>query len=399
MQLQQPLNQLAPGLPVRSFYVISSLSEATKRDGDTYWRVKLQDKSGSVEARVWAPKTVGIESPNVPGAFFVEGSAVEFRGELQVNIDTISARSIEPETLASLIPASAWSSDDLLQNIVEHVEREVRSPTLKRLLLAILEDEPIAEQFAVRPAAQMMHHGYRSGLAEHALSMMRLGTLIGRHYESYYPNRVETDLLIAGALLHDLGKIWELSEGLATGYTIEGRLLGHIYLAAEYVGKKAEQVGEIPRSLVVELQHLILSHHGEYEYGAPRRPKNVEAQILHYIDQIDAKTNQFIGDSDPLEDTHYHRGLHRWVVPPAALPRPWAAEHQPVSISDAGPGSASTARAAQADESQADAHETESATFEKPTRGARTKRRTDGDKRSDAEQQPENNLSLFDGLE
>lgn len=396
MQPQQPLNQLEPGRPVRSFYVISSLSEATKRDGDTYWRVKLQDKTGSVEARVWAPKTVGIESPNVPGAFFVEGSAVEFRGELQVNIDTISERAIEPETLAALIPASVWSGDDLLQNIVGHVEREVRSSTLKRLLLAILDDEAIASEFAIRPAAQMMHHGYRSGLAEHALSMMRLGTLIGRHYESYYPGRVETDLIIAGALLHDLGKIWELSEGLATGYTIEGRLLGHIYLAAEYVGRKAEEIGNIPRSLVVELQHLILSHHGEYEYGAPRRPKNVEAQILHYIDQIDAKTNQFVGDSDPLEDTHYHRGLHRWVVPPAAWPRPWASEQVGGTLTDAGPGGTLPNVVSHADELSPGAPQISP---ESSPPATQAKPRPETATRSNPEPPVENNLSLFDGLE
>jgi 3'-5' exoribonuclease len=378
MQSQQPLGTLEPGQKISSFYVIRSLSEATKRDGEPYWRLQLQDKSGVVAGRAWDPANVGIKDPTVPGAYLVEGLAVEFRGELQINVDRVVDEPVDNDTLSELIPASAWEGDDLVASIRDHVDSQVKSEPLRRLLLAVIDSREFREEFSVRPAAMAMHHGYRSGLAEHTLSMMRIGTLIGRHYQGYYPGRVETDLIIAGALLHDFGKIWELSDGLASNYTLEGRLLGHIFMAAEWIAKKAEEVGGVPRELVVELQHLILSHHGKYEYGAPRVPKTVEAQILHYVDQIDAKTNQFILEEKGNDEAFYHRGLSRWVIPPTAWPRPWSENSGAEMPGEGGPGFPAH-----------DPHNGESF-LEPPPNSAPG---------GDEQESNRDNLSLFDGLD
>jgi 3'-5' exoribonuclease len=209
---------------------------------------------------------------------------------------------------------------------------------LRRLLLHVIEHPEVAPRLSTAPAAVANHHAYRSGLAEHTLSMMRLATLIGSHYADYYPGRIEPDLLVAGVLLHDLGKVWELEGDLATRYSTVGNLVGHIPMGAAFIARAAAELGDVPDALVHELQHLVLSHHGELAYGSPQTPKTLEAQLLHYIDQLDSKANLFVNAAGTTPGwSPFQRNLGRPVLQPSELRTSWAA---PASgaLGDRGPG-------------------------------------------------------------
>jgi 3'-5' exoribonuclease len=235
------------------------------------------------------------------------------------------------------MPCSVWEPGVLVNELRLHIELAVRAPVLRRLLLAVLEHPEVRDRLPVSPAAAGNHHAYRAGLVEHTLSMMRLASLIGQHYTQYYPGVIEPDLLVAGVLLHDLGKVWELEGDLVTTYSTPGNLVGHIPMGAAFIERVAREQGGIPIELVWELQHLILSHHGQYEYGSPKLPATIEAQILHFIDTMDARTNTFVGELGQEGWSFSNRIPGKVVLNPAALRRTWA-EPSMGKVSDRGPG-------------------------------------------------------------
>jgi 3'-5' exoribonuclease len=172
--------------------------------------------------------------------------------------------------------------DILWQRLTTLVE-EMKDPNLRQLLFRITADPDVAERFRMAPAARGMHHAFRSGLLEHTVSMATLGRRLAEHYS------INEDLVVAGCVLHDLGKIWELDISSSIEYTDEGRLLGHLSMEVLYVDRVINELEGFPDELRRQLLHILLAHHGEYEYGSPRRPKTPEALVVHMADNLDSK--------------------------------------------------------------------------------------------------------------
>ena len=197
---------------------------------------------------------------------------------------------------------------DSLMSIISTIE----NPHLKTLLELIFSNEEIADSFQKAPAAKGFHHAYIGGLLEHTLSVTQLLDLVADHYQ-----QANRDLIITGGILHDIGKIRELSFKGSMNYTDEGRLIGHIVMAVELVDTKIAEISDFPKQLALELRHILLSHHGTLEYGSPKRPKTIEALIVNFIDDLDAKMNafgEFINSSGEESNwTPYHRLLERFI--------------------------------------------------------------------------------------
>jgi 3'-5' exoribonuclease len=289
------LRELEPRQTFRSFFLLTQARTLANRNGGSYMALTLQDETATVPGRIWEPDRTWDASISAPAIVMVEGRADTYREELQIIVDSIALYEPSTEEYACLLKTSKWAPDVLMAQLREHVQQGVRGPVLRRLLLAVLDHPEVSARLPIAQAATHNHHAYRSGLVEHTLSMMRLGSTMAAHYERYYPGLINEDLLIAGTLLHDLGKIWELEGELATRYSTVGNLVGHIPMGAAFIASMAAEQGDVPQELVWELQHLVLSHHGEYEYGAPKLPATPEAQLLHYIDNVDARMNMFNG--------------------------------------------------------------------------------------------------------
>ena len=194
---------------------------------------------------------------------------------------------------------------------LKRVANRIKDPFLYRLVFAFLEDREFASSFMKAPASRRLHHAYIGGLLEHTLSVVRLVERLKGHYEG-----VNWDLLLAGAILHDIGKVKELSYDSSFDYSDEGRLLGHIFLGAEMLQEKIGEIKGFPPRDAMLLKHLILSHHGYYEWGSPKRPKTREAEILHHLDDLDAKVkgiSEFMGKRQEGERwTEYHKVFERF---------------------------------------------------------------------------------------
>jgi 3'-5' exoribonuclease len=196
------------------------------------------------------------------------------------------------------------------------IASQVRQPFLSRLLEAFLNDEELVKKFKLAPAAKAVHHVFLGGLLEHTLSVVQLVLLIGPRYKG-----IDQELLLTGAILHDLGKVSELSFERTFDYTDPGRLLGHITLTVEMIDEKLKAIPEFPENLALLLKHIILSHHGEYEFGSPKRPKTLEALLLHHLDDMDAKMNGFMAWIEKEKDapsrwTTYHKLFDRFIYKP-----------------------------------------------------------------------------------
>jgi len=217
------------------------------------------------------------------------GSVVRIRGQVQrynqrLQVVIRQAQVLDPAEIDERLFVRSSSVDPgLLWNRLMGLVEKVGDERLRQLLFRIFSDPGIAERFKVSPAARSMHHAYRSGLMEHTVSMTTAARSLAEHYG------LNVDLVTAGCLLHDLGKIWELEPGPSIEYTDDGRLLGHLPMETLFVERKIAELDGFPRETRRQLLHILLSHHGEYAYGSPRRPKTPEAQLVHMVDNLDAK--------------------------------------------------------------------------------------------------------------
>jgi 3'-5' exoribonuclease len=213
---------------------------------------------------------------------------------------------------ADYLPAVKGDVDAMYNALLEFVEN-IETQPLQKLLQSFLHQEKTAELFKKAPAAKGFHHIYLGGLLEHTLSVVRLLEKAAAHYPE-----LKKDMLITGGILHDIGKIYEFSYDTIIDYSDEGRLIGHIVLGVQMIDKEIAAIADFPPQTAMELRHIILSHHGEFEFGSPKRPKTLEALVVHYMDDLDAKFNAFQtfmaasnnGDSDW---TTYHRFLERFL--------------------------------------------------------------------------------------
>lgn len=274
------------GERVDAVFALRAKELRAARTGEAYLYVELGDRSGRIAGVMFRPSR---EAETVPAGSVVRvrGRATSYRGVLRIAIDTLRpATQYDPR---DLVPAGTRDEKEMLAELRAHA-RSVTDPRLRRVLRAVFGDSSFLARFARCPASQSYHHAYIGGLLEHTLAVAALC----RAAAALYP-QIDQDLLLAGALLHDVGKVDELRFETGIEYTDEGRLLGHVVLGERRVRAAIAALnGVVPEDLSAKLSHVLLSHHGELEWGSPKRPCTLEALVLHHADNFDAKTGGFV---------------------------------------------------------------------------------------------------------
>jgi 3'-5' exoribonuclease len=274
---------------LESSFLVKAKTMGNTRSGNPFLRLRLADRSGEIEARIWERALEFNEDFDVNDVVQVRARVERYQGELQLNISDLER--IDPKEInpSLYLPTGPEDPEDLWLQLTD-LAAQVRNSYLKRLLQSFLTDAHFVTQMKQAPAAKMMHHAYLGGLLEHTVSVTKLLVRICEHYPG-----LDRDLLVTGAILHDIGKLEEFSYQLQLDYTDAGRLLGHVVLGVQLVRDRINTIKGFPTDLSLALQHLIISHHGEYEYGSPKRPKTLEAFALNYADDLDAKMNHVSG--------------------------------------------------------------------------------------------------------
>ncbi|SDB19490.1 MULTISPECIES: 3'-5' exoribonuclease YhaM family protein [unclassified Butyrivibrio] len=282
------IKDLNNGDRVADIYFCKHMQAATTKNGKTYYSVTLQDKTGTVDAKVWEPNSEGIDDFDSLDYIDVFGEVTTFNNALQINIKR-ARLCHEGEYDESLyLPVSSKNNDEMYKDLLAIINT-VGNQYLKALLEALfIKDEEFVKAFRKSSAAKSVHHGFVGGLLEHTLSVTRMCDYFSKAYPA-----INRDLLITAAICHDIGKTRELSLFPENDYTNEGQFLGHIVMGSEMVAEKIKDINDFPVLLKQELQHCILSHHGKYEYGSPKMPAIIEAMALHLADNTDAKLETF----------------------------------------------------------------------------------------------------------
>jgi 3'-5' exoribonuclease len=266
-----------------------------KRNGEPYLALTLSDKTGSIEAKMWDDIPTFAELFRQDEFVKVRGRITSFNGRYEITLERLRRAEETELDLADFLPKTSWDVEEMWHELHQYVAK-VGNGHLRKLLEALLADEEISKLLRVAPAAKSLHHAYLGGLLEHVVSLCTLVELTTVRY--FWLDR---DLLTAGAILHDLGKLYELTYTRAFEYTTEGALIGHINIGITMLQEKARGLPDFPDELLLLLQHLIISHHGHLEYGAPIEPRFAEALLLHYLDDMDSKIEAVRAalDSDP----------------------------------------------------------------------------------------------------
>jgi len=292
-------------------YLCKQKQSLKTRSGKTYLSLRLMDKTGTIDGKVWEMNN-DIQSFEEGDMIKIDGNIVTFQNELQLKINKLR-KSREGEYITgNYIPMTDKNIDHLYDEALAII-KSITHPQIRLLLENILvNNKAQAEAYKTRSAAKYMHHAYMGGLLEHTLAVASICDYMSSKYK-----HINRDLLMAGALLHDVGKIYELSEMPINDYTDDGQLLGHIVIGCEMVSQQAAQIPNFPHELASMIKHLIISHHGEYEYGSPKLPCTAEAILLHYADNMDAKLKtfeeSFDNDKTPGPWTGYNKALNRYL--------------------------------------------------------------------------------------
>ncbi len=277
------ITQLQAGERVDQYLLIKQAIKGVTTVGKPFMTLILQDKSGDIEAKLWDTNESHEKTYQPEVIVKVGGEIHDYRGKNQLRIKQIRvAGPDEGIQINDLVPSSSTPKEELFEELTQYFF-EIKNPNISRITRFLM--KKYQEQLLVYPAASKNHHDYASGLLDHVVSMLRLGKAICELYPT-----LNKDLIYAGVIMHDIGKVKELTGPVATAYTVEGNLLGHITIMVDEIGQAAKELG-IEGEEVMILQHIVLSHHGKEEWGSPKKPMIVEAEILHYIDNIDAKMN------------------------------------------------------------------------------------------------------------
>lgn len=273
---------------VFDIYLCKHKQSAVTKNGKPYDNVILQDKTGMVDAKVWDPNNAGIDDFDTLDYIEVYGDVTSFQGALQVNVKRIRKCREGEYNPADYLPVSKFPIEDMMQELLGYIN-SIENIYLKKLLqMLFVEDEAFVEAFKKSSAAKTVHHGFVGGLLQHTLAVTRLCD----YYCSQYPI-LKRDLLLSAAICHDIGKTKELSLFPENDYTDDGQFLGHIVIGSEMVGEKIREIPGFPKMLANELKHCILAHHGELEFGSPKKPAIAEAMALNFADNTDAKLQTF----------------------------------------------------------------------------------------------------------
>ncbi len=280
---------------VFDIYLCKHRQSAVTKNGKPYDNVILQDKTGTLDAKVWEPNSAGIAEFDSLDYIEVYGEVTSFQGALQVNVKRIRVCHEGEYDPADYLPVSSKDIGEMYQKLLKMVD-SLENEYVKKLLNAFFrEDAQFSKAFQKSSAAKAIHHGFVGGLLEHSLSV----TMLCDYYCSVYPI-LKRDLLLAAAMLHDIGKTKEISPFPENDYTDDGQLLGHIVMGSEMISEKIREIPGFPPVLAAQIKHCILAHHGKYEFGSPKIPALIEALALNYADDTDAKIQTF---SEILEGT------------------------------------------------------------------------------------------------
>jgi 3'-5' exoribonuclease len=309
------ISELSKGQSVETTFLVKDKVLTKTKAGSPYLSVKLIDRTGELEGRIWDNALDFLPLFEKDDFIRVRGEVDEFQGTLQLRIGRLKKCPEEEILLEDFLPSTSRDAAQMLAELKEIAFR-VRQPFLRRLLESFFDDPGILKGLQSAPAAKAVHHVFLGGLLEHTLAVAQLALLVGPRYQG-----VDLDLLLAGAVLHDMGKTAELSYRRTFDYTDPGRLLGHITLTVEMIDERIRALPGFPENLAMLLKHLILSHHGEYEFGSPKRPKTLEALLLHQLDDLDAKMNGFLALIEKEKDTpgrwtSYHKLFERFLYKP-----------------------------------------------------------------------------------
>ncbi|MDO4519638.1 MAG: HD domain-containing protein [Eubacteriales bacterium] len=300
------INELHEGDRVNGIYLCKQRNAAMTKNGKAYDNVILQDKTGVLDGKIWDPNSQGIAEFDALDYVDIVGDVVSFAGALQLNIKRARKAFEDEYDPADYLPVSENSTDDMYGQVLTYVD-SVSNPFLSALLQKVFkEDEEFKKSFSEHSAAKTVHHGFIGGLIEHTLSVTNLCNFMANAYSI-----LNRDLLITAALLHDMGKVRELSAFPQNDYTDEGQLLGHIVIGAQIIHDFAREIPDFPKELENQLVHCILAHHGELEFGSPKKPALAEAIALSLADSMDAKmetvTEAFASNKGKKEWIGYNR--------------------------------------------------------------------------------------------
>jgi 3'-5' exoribonuclease len=274
---------LLPDVSITSFFLVCEKELRLTREGKSFLRLELGDRSGTIEARLWENADQATATFSRDDIVKVQARVESYRGKTQLAVDKIRRADPGDLDLADYFPHTAEDVEKLYQRLLEHAAT-LGNPWLRHLVATIIEDPDVVPRLKRAPAAKLMHHAFLGGLLEHVISLCDLCKVVAGHYRE-----LDVDLLLTGAILHDIGKLDELSCERSIQYTPEGQLLGHIIIELEYVTKKMDAIEGFPADLKTLIKHLLISHHGEYEFGSPKLPMFREALVLHYLDDLDSK--------------------------------------------------------------------------------------------------------------
>ena len=277
------ITKLQVGEQVDQYLLIKESKKGVTTVGKPFMSLILQDRSGDIEAKLWDTNEEHEQMYQAQVIVRVGGEIHDYRGKNQLRVKQIRvARPEEGVQISDLLPTAAIPKEQLFEGLMQFFF-EIKNPNISRITRNLIKKHQ--EKLLIFPAASKNHHDYASGLLDHVVSMLRLSKAIC----DLYPT-LNRDLMYAGIILHDIGKVIELTGPVGTSYTVEGNLLGHITIMVNEIGQAAKELG-IEGEEVMLLQHLVLSHHGKEEWGSPKKPMIQEAEIIHYIDNIDAKMN------------------------------------------------------------------------------------------------------------
>lgn len=278
------IETLREGERVNEIYLCKNKQSALTKAGKPYEALILQDKTGTLDAKIWEPGSVGIDEFEALDYIAVMGDITSFQGNLQLNVKRVRKVQEGEYDPKDYLPVSSRDIDEMYDELKKLIA-SVTNPYLKQLLASFfLEDADFEKRFKFHSAAKSVHHGFVGGLLEHTLGVAKNCDYFAKTYPI-----LNRDLLLSAAIFHDIGKLEELSTFPENDYTDEGQLLGHIMIGAEMVGERIRTIPGFPKGLANELKHCILAHHGELEYGSPKKPALAEALALSFADNIDAK--------------------------------------------------------------------------------------------------------------
>lgn len=278
------IETLREGERINDVYLCKFKQSAVTKNGKPYENVILQDKTGTLDAKIWEPNSMGIDDFDAMDYVAVMGDVTSFQGALQVSIKRVRKVREGEYDPANYLPVSERDIEEMYQELLKVVE-QIKNPYLSKVArYFFVEDQEFAKAFKFSSAAKSVHHGFVGGLLEHTLNVVKLC----QFYVTQYPI-LNADLLYTAALCHDIGKVYELSPFPLNDYTDDGQLLGHIVMGCEMVGDRIREIEGFPKKLANELKHCILAHHGELEFGSPKKPALVEAVALNFADNTDAK--------------------------------------------------------------------------------------------------------------